>query len=204
MTPATATALIIGGVAAAGGEIYAANKASKANTQAAQTQADANTKAAELQTQAANQAAADQLQAAEDALAFTKQVYQTKQGQVSPYIGMGQGALNSLGNWLGVTPVAQSPVSLPAGSNAPALPGATSGSLLGVRVNPVPAGTTGVSSGTPAGAQTPTSPTLSQVTPSPTSTQNLSTSSIGPAQVGAQRYINGQLARWDGTGWSAV
>jgi hypothetical protein len=115
----TGTAIAIGlGAGTAAGTIYAANKASGATTQAATTESAAATQAAQLQTQAAKQAAALQYQSAQDALNFAKSVYTTKQGQVSPYIGMGQGALSALGSYLGVSPVAQPPVSFPASTTS--------------------------------------------------------------------------------------
>ncbi len=117
--------LIAGGIGAAG-SIIGAHEAASSNTQAAQTSADAATKAAQIQADSANKS-----------LDFLKDVYGTKQEQVSPYIGYGQGALSALGAGLGVTPVKQPP---PAGTMAPMPPGTkTAGlpqSLSGLHITP--------------------------------------------------------------------
>lgn len=103
MAIATATAIAIAASAAsAAGTIYAANKSANANTEAAKTAADASTSAADKQ-----------LKAAEDALDFQKAEYARRQQQISPYVGMGQGALNSLGSYLGVSAVPQPPLNMP-------------------------------------------------------------------------------------------
>jgi hypothetical protein len=65
-------------------------------------------------------------------------------------------------------------------------------------------GPSGPGPGEPSAASTatPSTPTPSMTTPS-TSTPS-TTTSVGPATVGEQRMVNGQLAQWTGQGWVAV
>jgi hypothetical protein len=224
----TGAAIAIGlGAGTAAGTIYAANKASGATTQAAATESAAATQAAQLQTQAAEKAAQLQYQSAQDALNFAKSVYTTKQGQVSPYIGMGQGALSALGSYLGVSPVAQPPVSFPASSTPPpsALTPTTTTPVQQWANNPaggVPGGSslgttfsTGFNSGDPstwgispaqfAANTAKQNPDLTQAQVNQLVYGNAAgASTSGVVQPGTQRTINGQLAQWDGQGWAAV
>jgi hypothetical protein len=184
-------ATAVGGYVSSKGNQHAAQTGSDAAVKAAQIQADAATKAAALATDANRDAANAQLKAAEDALSFQKAVYAQKQAQVAPYLGIGQGALSSLSQGLGVRSVPQPPPAMP-----PSAPTATG----------IPTYTIDQPSGaTPAANGSTLSALSSPLGLSPTAAPPQTATGTGrAAQVGEQRMINGAPATWDGRGWKAT
>lgn len=77
---------------------------------------------AAIQAHAANTAADAQLQANREALDFNKNIFNTRQQYLGPYIGYGQGALSTLGTGLGVSPTNVNLMQVPTQANPNAQP----------------------------------------------------------------------------------
>src|ERR1700756_258188 len=89
----TGTALLVGGLAGAGGSIASGVLGANAAGNAAQDQ-----------SQAAQQAAQLQYQASQNALDFEKQQYNQNQQNLAPWLQSGTGALSNLNYLLGISP----------------------------------------------------------------------------------------------------
>ena len=89
----TGTALLLGGLGAAGASIGSAAIGSSGAKKAASAQEDAANHAADLQ-----------YQASQDALKFQQQQWGTSQQNMAPWLQYGGGALSNLGYLMGITP----------------------------------------------------------------------------------------------------
>lgn len=184
---AVATAIIAASIAA-GATVAGSAIASHGNTTAADTAA-----------QASEQGTAAQANATAQALAFQKDELAKKQAALAPYQTLGSTALEHLG----LSP--SQAVATPPVSTAPptvSVPAPAAGTSTQVQIPGYP---------NMAGGQTNSTQTASAApatTSAPLTLQQLGSqqtqSSLGPAQSGEQRVINGQLARWDNTGWLSV
>lgn len=151
-----------------------------------------------IQASASNNATDAQAAAAAASLAFLKDTLAKKQAALSPYAALGGIALQHLG----LPPSTAPPTA------SVAAPAAGTSTQVQIPGYPNSAGTQGAS---PAPSVAPqTGPVQSQAQAQqaqPQSIQQLgqqqTQSSLGPAKSGDQRLINGQLARFDGTGWVA-
>jgi hypothetical protein len=83
----TGTAMLIGGLAAAGGSVAGAAMSSSAAKDAASTQSNAAKSAAQLQ-----------YEASQNSLDFQKQTWNTQQANEAPFLQTGQGAVTALGS----------------------------------------------------------------------------------------------------------
>lgn len=155
---------------------------------------------AAIQANAQGNATDAQAKAAADALAFEKDILAKKQAALSPYAALGGIALQHLG--------------LPASTAPPtasvAAPAAGTSTQVQIPGYPNSAGTQGASPAPSVAPQTGPMPVQTPVSAQPAQAQSIqqlgqqqTQSSLGPAQSGEQRIINGQLARWDGSGWAA-
>jgi len=159
-----------------------------------------------LQSSAAGTASADQLKAAEDALAVQTQMYNTNtalnvaqanqksqaynttQANLGPYRAAGASALSMLGAGLGI-------------------PGYAQGNQTVVNAPPAVVPVAPLTAPAPIAIPGTTPTTVGTAVPRDPARQPATTTtatSVGPAQVGEQRLINGQLAQWDGQGWLAI